>query len=68
MVSASSAGDNERPITNTCVLFYPSKLTIYIINLDPNYMYGKAMTYPRPQPGFKSVTGHKGAKLNWLAQ
>ena len=51
-----------------CSLLDPNKPQIYIINLDGNTRYGKAMCYPLPSSGFTSVTEEEWAKIDWLAQ
>ena len=49
-------------------LFDPTKPKIYIINLDANNLYGKAMSYPMPQSGFTWLTEEQWSPLNWLGQ
>ena len=49
-------------------LFDPSKPTIYIVNLDANNLYGKAMSYPMPQSGFTWLTEEQWQPIDWLAQ
>ena len=49
-------------------LYDCSKPTNYIIYLDANNLYGKAMSYPMPQSGFTWLTEEQWSSINWLAQ
>ena len=49
-------------------LLDPNKPTIYIINLDANNLFGKAMSYPMPQSAFTWLTEEQWSKIDWLAQ
>ena len=49
-------------------LFDPTKPKIYIINLDTNNLYGKALSYPIRQSGFIWLTEEQWSTINWLAQ
>ena len=46
-------------------LFDPTKPTNYIINLDANNLYGKAMSYPMPQSGFTWLIEEQWSSINW---
>ena len=49
-------------------LFDPTKPTIFIINLDANNLYGKAMSYPMPQSGFTWLTPEQWQSIDWVSQ
>ena len=49
-------------------MFDACKPTNYIINLDANNLYGKAMSYPMPQSGVTWLTEEQWSTISWLAQ
>ena len=51
---------------NMCWLFDPTKPTDYIINLEEDKLYGKALSYAMPQSGFIWLREEPWRRSNWL--
>ena len=52
---------------NLGTLFEPTKTKVYIINLDANNLYGKAMRFPMPESRFTWLT-EEWCMIHWLTQ
>ena len=65
MISGRYSKANNKYMEN---LFDPRKPTNFIVNLDANNLYGKAMSSRMPQSGFTWLTDEQWAKIDWVAQ
>ena len=65
MISQRYARANNKYLGNR---FDPKKESTYIVDLDANNLYGKAMSFHLPYAGFEWLLQEQWDKIDWLAQ
>ena len=65
MISQRYARANNKYLGNS---YDPQKETTYIVDIDANNLYGKAMSFPLPFSGFEWLLPEQWAQINWLEQ
>ena len=65
MISQRYARANNKYLGNS---YDPKKESTYIMDLDANNLYGKAMSFPLPYGGFEWLLPEQWEQIDWLAQ